>query len=552
MLMSAAISGLRIVAPHGVNDRRYGYPFRQRVQNTKEFGMTEFAANANAPTPARLRFAPSPTGRLHIGGLRTALFNWLYARHTGGQFILRIEDTDLNRFDPESLDDLKTGLRWLGLEWDEGPEVGGPYGPYVQSERKELYQQYAEQLIEEGAAYRCYCSEERLAAMREEQRKKKQSIGYDRHCRYLSDAERADKEAAGLPSVVRFAMPIEGTTTFPDLLRGDVVIDNSRLQDYVLLKSDGMPTYHLAVVVDDHLMEITHVVRTEEWLPTAPLHKLIYQALDWQMPIFVHAPVILDPSGQGKMSKRKKVVGDKEYPVQVNEFIAAGYVPEAVFNFLVKVGWSHGGDQEIISRQEAIAQFDLRDISPAAAAMNYDKLDWLNGVYIREMDPAKLKGYLLPFLSRDLGIDEATLRHDPKLDQLVSLVQERINRLTEATEKIDWAFVSADEITYPDPTLLIGRKLDAAQSIQVLQNGLQLLKTVEPFDSETLEAAFRAGAEKMDVKVGSFFAPFRVAITGKKVAPPLFDSMVVLDRTELVTRVENALRALQTHAAELA
>lgn len=516
--------------------------------------MIDSAASTaeNGATPARLRFAPSPTGELHIGGLRTALFNWLYARHTGGQFILRIEDTDQSRFDPNSLENLKQGLRWLGLEWDEGPEVGGPFAPYTQSERQPLYQQYAEQLIEQGHAYRCYCTTERLEEMRAEQRKNKQPMGYDRHCRYLSDEERAANEAAGLPSVVRFAIPTEGTTTFPDLLRGEVVTQNDKLQDYVILKSDGMPTYHLAVVVDDHFMEITHVIRTEEWLPTAPLHKHIYDALGWEMPVFIHAPVILDPGGKGKMSKRKKVVGGKEYLVHVHDFIAAGYVPEAMFNFLTRVGWSYDGETEVFDRDEAIRLFDVKDISPAAAAMNYDKLEWLNGLYIREMDEAKLKTYLIPFISRDLGITQEMLEQDNRLDMLIPLIKERINFLTEASEKVDWAFASAEEITYPEPKLLIGRKLDAPQSVSVLQTGLELLRAAEPFDHETLEAIFREAAADMDVKVGSFFAPFRVAITGKTVSPPLFESMVVLGRDEVLVRVQNAIAALKEYAAQTA
>jgi len=502
--------------------------------------------------PARVRFAPSPTGPLHLGGLRTALFNWLYARHTGGQFILRIEDTDQTRYDPESLDDLKRGLLWLGLQWDEGPDVGGPFAPYVQSERKARYQEYAEQLIESGHAYRCYCSSERLEAMRAEQRKNKQPVGYDRHCRHLTAEERAACEAGGASSVVRFAAPLDGATTFHDLIRGDITTENNKLQDYVLLKSDGMPTYHLALVVDDHLMQITHVLRGQEWLSTAPLHKLLFDAFGWEMPALVHLPVILDPSGQGKMSKRKKVVAGKEYLALVHEFIDAGYLPEAMFNFLVKIGWSKGGEDEVFTPEEAIAAFRLKDINPSPAALPYEKLEWLNGVYIRDMAPEKLAERLVPYLSRDLGVDEETLRADPTVQAIAPLIRERINLLTEAAEKVDWAFVDADAITYPDPTMLIGRKLDAAQSVQVLEIGSQILENATPFDSETLEAAFRAQAAEMDVKVGSFFAPFRVAITGKKVAPPLFDSMLVLGRDEVLRRVRNAIQALRAHAAELA
>lgn len=501
-------------------------------------------------TPARVRFAPSPTGYLHLGGLRTALFDWLYARHTGGQFILRIEDTDQKRYNPESLDDLMRGLRWLGLDWDEGPDVGGPYGPYVQSERKGQYRQYAEQLLESGHAYRCYCTPERLAALREEQRKNKQPPGYDRHCRFLSQEERAALEAEGRPSVVRLAVPLEGTTTFFDQVRGDITTDNKQLQDAVLLKSDGMPTYHLALVVDDHLMEITHILRGQEWLASAPLHKLLFDALGWEAPVFVHLPIILDPSGKGKMSKRKKVVAGKEYLALVHEFIEAGYLPEAMFNFLANVGWSYDAEQEIFSREEAIARFRLEEINPSPAALPYDKLEWLNGVYIREMDPGALKEALIPYLSQALGLDAETLQTSEKLDVLVPLIQERIKRLTEAAEWVDWAFVEADALSYADTNLLIGRKLDAAQSVGVLQAGAAILRDLDPFLPDDIQAAFRAKAEEMGLKAGSFFGPFRGAITGKKVSPPLFESMQALGQEEVLRRVERAIDVLEKQATQ--
>ncbi len=299
--------------------------------------------------PARVRFAPSPTGFLHLGGLRTALFNWLYARHTGGQFILRIEDTDQKRYNPESLEDLMAGLRWLGLEWDEGPDKGGPFGPYVQTERLDIYAKYAEELIGEGHAYRCYCTAEELDAMREEQRAKGLAQGYDRRCRYLTPAQRAQFEAAGRPSVVRLAVPLEGTTVVHDLIRGDIEMENVAINDPVMVKTDRIPTYHFAVVVDDHLMEITHIIRADDWIPSAALHKLTYDAFGWEMPVLVHLPVILDPSGKGKMSKRKMVVAGKEYLAMVHEFIDAGYLPDAMFNFLTNVGWNYDPEQEIFT-----------------------------------------------------------------------------------------------------------------------------------------------------------------------------------------------------------
>ena len=500
--------------------------------------------------PARVRFAPSPTGYLHLGGLRTALFDWLYARRTGGQFILRVEDTDQTRFNPDSLEDLKRGLRWLGLDWDEGPDIGGPYAPYVQSERKAIYHDYAQRLIDGGHAYRCYTTAEELDALREEQKKQGLAQGYDRRHRTLTPEQRAAFEAAGRPSVVRFAAPLDGTTVVHDLIRGPIEVDNSRIMDPVILKSDGMPTYHLAVVVDDHLMEITHVLRGEEWISSAPLHQLLFDAFGWQPPVFIHLPVILDPSGKGKMSKRKVVVAGKEYLALVHEFIDAGYLPEAMLNFLTNVGWNYDPEQEIFTPVQAIARFDVADINPTAAALPYPKLEWLNGMYIREMDPAELQQRLAPFLARQLGMDEAALRTSDKLAKLMPLIRERIKTLADAADKVDWAFVDADQITYPDPSQLIGRKLDAGQSVQVLLQGAELLDDVEPFTAAGIEEAFRAAAAAAGIPPGSFFGPFRVAITGKTVSPPLFESMEVLGREEVLRRVGNAARALRSDSEQ--
>ncbi len=492
------------------------------------------------PTPARVRFAPSPTGFLHLGGLRSALFNWLYARHSGGAFILRIEDTDQKRFNPESLANLKRSLRWIGLDWDEGPDIGGPFAPYVQSERKALYRTYVDQLIASGHAYRCYTTSAELEALRAAGKE------YDRRHRNLSDAQRTAFEAEGRGHVIRLAVPLEGSTTFTDLVRGEITVDNKRVPvDPVLLKADGLPTYHLAVVVDDHLMEITHVLRGEEWLPSAPIHQLLYDCFGWTPPAFVHLPVILDPSGKGKMSKRKPIVDGKEYPVFVEDFMADGYLPEAMFNFLANIGWNFDAEQEVFTVDEAVARFDLSDINPAASAVPYSKLDWLNGLYIRALSPAELQARLAPFLAPQLGIDEAALRTDARLALLVPIIQERIKTLNEAGSMIDWAFVPADAIHYPDPAAFVAKKMTAAQTLDILRAGETTLRLVEPFDAPSLEAAFRALADAAGVKVGAYFQPFRVAITGKTVAPPLFESMHVLGRAETVLRVGNALRAFE-------
>lgn len=503
-------------------------------------------------TPARVRFAPSPTGYLHLGGLRTALFDWLWARHTGGRFILRIEDTDQKRYNPDSLADVMASLRWLGLEWDEGPDVGGPHAPYIQSERQAIYQVYAEQLVAMGRAYRCYCTAEELEQMREEQRAQGKPMGYDRRHRFLTDAQRAAFEAEGRSHVIRFAAPLDGETVVRDLIRGDVVVESASVLDPVLIKGDGLPTYHLAVVVDDHLMEITDVLRGEEWLSSAPLHQQIYEAFGWTPPVLVHVPVILAPDGKGKMSKRKLVVAGKEYLALVHEFVEAGYLADAMFNFLANVGWNYDPEQEVFTRGQAIERFDIANINPTAAALPYPKLEWLNGVYIRMLPPAELQAKLAPYLARQLGVDEAELAQSDKLAKLIPLLQERIKLLTEAYDKVDWAFVPADAITYPDPTLLIGKGLTAAQSVAVLEQGEAMIAGITAFTPAALEEAFRSAAEAAGIKVGSYFAPFRVAITGRTVSPPLFESMEVLGQVETLARIGNARAALTAYALQAA
>jgi glutamyl-tRNA synthetase len=340
-------------------------------------------------------------------------------------------------------------------------------------------------------------------------------------------------------------VPLEGVTTFKDLVRGDIRVENKQLQDEVLLKADGLPTYHLAAMVDDHLMEITHVLRGEEWLATAPIHKLIVDAFGWDMPVLVHLPVILDPSGKGKMSKRKKQVAGKEFLALVHEFQDAGYLPDAMFNFLTNVGWNFDPEQEVFSREEAIDRFCLDEINPSAAALPYEKLDWLNGLYIRALSPAALKVALVPYLSRQLALSEEELNSDRKLDVLIPVIQERLKRLDEGADWLDWAYLTSDELSYSDPKLLIGRKMDAAQSIAMLRAGAVLLEEVEPFDADAIQGAFRERAAELGVKAGSFFGPIRGAVSGKKVSPPLFESIVALGRHETLQRIGRATTYLE-------
>ncbi len=492
--------------------------------------------------PVRVRMAPSPTGYFHLGSARTALFNWLYARHTGGRFILRIEDTDRTRYHPEALADLFASLRWLGLDWDEGPEVGGDYGPYFQSQRLPIYQKYARKLVIEGHAYYCYCSEERLAALREEQRRRKQNPGYDRRCRYLTAAEHAEYEAQGIVPVIRLKVPDEGTITFHDLIRGDISVNAHTLDDLVLLKSDGFPTYHLANVVDDHLMEITHILRGDEWLSSVPRHILIYRAFGWEPPAMAHLPLLLDPSGKGKMSKRRPVVDGVEYPTLIRDFRQEGYLPEAMFNFLALLGWSYDPANDLFTREQAIERFDIVDINPKPSVVSYSKLEWMNGVYIRQLSTEELTRRLLPLLAEGLGLTEEEVASHPGLPALVPAIQERLKKLSDAVEMVDFAFREPGEY---DPQRLIGHKMTAAESLEALRAAREVLARLPEFAEGPIEAALRELADRIGVKAGALFGILRTAVTGKQVAPPLFASIVAVGRERTLARCDRAIRLLE-------
>ena len=491
----------------------------------------------------RLRFAPSPTGPLHIGSARTALFSWLYARHYGGSFVLRIEDTDRNRYVPEALEDFITGLRWLGLDWDEGPEVGGDYGPYFQSQRTAMYQKWGHWLVEKGYAYKCWCLPKRLAAVRQEQQKGGRHAGYDRHCRQMTAAQRAEMETADRPYVIRFKIPLdppEQSTTVHDLIRGPITFDHRELEDLILLKSDGYPTYHLANVVDDHFMQISHIVRADEWISTAPLHALMYNAFGWEKPVYAHAPLILNPSGKGKLSKRSQAFTDagQQVLVQVREFRTAGYLPQAVVNFMCNVGWAFGDDREVFGLEEAIPRFELQDVNPAPARLPYSKLEWLNGVYIREMETTALAAAVRPFMeAAGLEVDSEVLI------RAVPLVQERMKALKDAVQWMGFFFLRG-ELQY-DPELLIGKKMDAAASHRALIQARDTLSDLTDFGEEVIESCLRELAPRLDLKVGQLLGIIRVAVSGQKVAPPLFGTLAVLGKETTLARIEVALIHLQ-------
>ena len=496
----------------------------------------------------RVRFAPSPTGKLHVGSVRTVIFNWLFARKMGGQLILRIEDTDRRRYQPETIETIMEGLRWLGLDWDEGPgleelqraglknaedyAVGGPVGPYTQSERLDLYRPIADELIARGWAYRCNCTPERLDEMRARQRANKRMPMYDRHCRDLVPGAIAPDE----PHVIRLKVPLAGQTVVHDVIRGEVIFDNASIDDQVLLKSDGFPTYHLAVVVDDHLMGVTHIARADEWFPSTPKHVLLYQALEWEIPIYSHVPLVLGGDGK-KLSKRHGATS-------VTEFRKQGYLPEAVFNFLALLGWApgEGDEQEIFSREELIERFDLFRVNKAPAVFSYDKLDWMNGIYMRSLPEETLLERLLPFWQQaGLVPDPCPEQERKRLRRIVPLVQERLKRLDEIVE---WTKFLFREIEPVPVEKLVDKKMTPQASLAALRRARDLLAQVEPFEAEGMEPPMRALAEELGLKAGQLFGLVRWATTGQQVAPPLFGTLAVLGRERTLARLDAAEAAL--------
>jgi len=485
--------------------------------------------------PVRVRFAPSPTGRPHVGNIRTAMFNWLLARHSGGSFILRIEDTDVARKVEGALDSILDGLKWLGLDWDEGPDIGGDYGPYFQSQRLERYQAACKRLVAQGDAYKCYCSSERLEAMRAEQIKRKQPPGYDRHCRNLTPEEQAQKEAEGIVPVVRFKIPLEGQTKFTDLIWGEVEFENKTIDDFVLLKSDGYPTYHLANVVDDSAMKITHVIRAEEWISSTPRHILLYQALKLEPPKFVHHPMILGPD-RAKLSKRHGAVSILEYREQ-------GYLPETMFNFLSLIGWSLDDKTEIMNREELVENFSLDRIGKTGAIFNRDKLEWMNGYYIRSLSVDDFTERVMPFLESGLSPEIKRPLDTDYIKKILPLIQERAKTLLEVAGLIDFFFT--DHLDY-EPELLVVKKMTPEMALVALEASLKRLEGLAGFEHDSLEAVLRPLAEELGLKAGQLFGTLRVAVTGRTVAPPLFETMSVLGRDKCLERMTAAWDKLHT------
>jgi glutamyl-tRNA synthetase len=477
----------------------------------------------------RVRYAPSPTGYPHVGNIRTALFNWLFARNQNGKFVIRIEDTDVARTVPGAVEAILDGVRWLGLDWDEGPQIGGDYGPYFQSQRLPLYQEAANKLVEEGKAYYCYCTPERLDQMRKIQTANRQAPGYDRHCRNLTKEQCEAEESRGTKPVIRFKMPLTGQVTFQDIIRGEVTFDNKTQDDYVLLKSDGYPTYHLANIIDDHAMKITHVMRAEEWLSSTPRHLLLYEAMGYVPPKFAHMPMILG-TDRSKLSKRHGSVSITEYADQ-------GYLPEAMFNFLALLGWSLDDKTEVISREEMVKHFSLDRISPTAAIFNIEKLKWMNGVYIRKLSPEQFFEYAKPFLLKDAAATRALASNEGLVRGALALVQDRARTLIEVTDIASFFF--AEKLEY-DKTLLVEKGLDIDATIKSLNIAAERLTSLPTFDSESIEKLLRPLAVELQLKTGQLFGMLRTALTGRIAAPPLFQTMAVLGKEKTLLRIREA------------
>ena len=483
--------------------------------------------------PVRVRFAPSPTGKTHVGNIRTAIFDYLAARHYGGQFVLRIEDTDLTRKVDGAVEYVMEALNWLGMDWDEGPGKGGPYGPYYQSERLPLYTEAAERMIAEGNAYYCYCTPERLDTIRQEQTAAKRDVGYDRACRDLTDSERARLDAMGLPKVVRFKTPLEGKTTFTDTVFGEVSFDNSTIDDFVMLKSDGYPTYHLAHVVDDHAMKITHVIRGQEWISSTPRHLLMYKALGYEPAQYVHISLIVGPD-KAKLSKRHGATSILDYRDM-------GYLPETMFNFLCLLGWSVDDKTEVMSKDELIEFFALERIGRTGAMFDKAKLDWLNGVFIRRLTPDDLAAQLLPFMEQGLPADVKRPIDRDYVKQIAPLIQERIVTLKDAATYADFFFL------YPnyDVKELIGKKMTAEESLKALKAAEVKLAALTAFDRDTLETTLRPFAEELGIKAGQLFGILRQATTGRGATPPLFETMEALGQERCLERMKIAAVKLE-------
>lgn len=473
-------------------------------------------------TPVRVRVAPSPTGDPHVGLAYVTLFNYVLARKHGGKLILRIEDTDQARARRHSVDDIMESLRWLGLEWDEGPGVGGEYGPYFQSERRDIHIQHAQQLVASGEAYPCFCTAERLETVREAQRREGARTRYDGHCRNMAADEAAKRVAAGETHVIRMRAPVEGSTTFHDELRGDITFDNSTVDDQVLIKSDGYPTYHLASVVDDHLMCISHVLRAEEWISSTPKHVLLYQAFGWEAPKFAHLPLLRN-ADRSKISKRKN-------PVSLKYYRRKGILPAAMVNFLGLMGWSLDGEREVFTRDEMIAAFELKQIHLGGPVFALDKLQWLNQHYLQAISPDEFAEYLRA----------EVFTHD-YLARLHPLLAPRITALEQVVDKGGFFFNGS--LDY-DPAQLVPKGRVAQEMRTAFAALVEHFETSDDWDESSLEAALEVKRNEAGLKGREYFMPLRIALTGRADSPPLVPTLVTLGREMARFRLNDAIARL--------
>ncbi|MBM4013497.1 MAG: glutamate--tRNA ligase [Planctomycetes bacterium] len=482
----------------------------------------------------RVRIAPSPTGDPHVGTAYVGLFNWLYARQNGGQFLLRIEDTDQTRSTPASEASIMRTMKWLDLAYDEGPDVGGPCGPYRQSERTAHYREHTKLLLDKGAAYRCFCSDERLALMRERQKAAKLPPGYDGTCRNLPKEESERRAAAGEKFVVRMKIDKAGKTIVKDVLRGDIEFSHAEIDDQVLMKSDNFPTYHLANVVDDRLMGITHVLRAEEWIPSTPKHVLLYQAFGWPAPVFCHLPLLRN-ADRTKISKRKN-------PTSLDWYRAQGFLPEALVNFLALMGFapSDGSGSEVFDRQQLMERFALEKVSLGGPVFDLTKLEWLNGEWIRRLSVDAMADRLVDFMAIDFP-DRPGRKLDPAfVRQVVPLIQERMKKLSEWDEWTDFFF---KEVVLAKEAFRRA-KLAPPELARVLTACADLLAAVPGLDHGRDEPALRDLATRLGVKVGDLFMAMRVAVTGKSATPPLLESMELLGKEKSLARLRAAAKFL--------
>ncbi len=485
----------------------------------------------------RLRFAPSPTGNPHIGNVRTAIFAWLFARKRGGSFLIRVEDTDQSRRTEGAVEAMLDSLRWVGIDWDEGPDVGGPLAPYTQSERLDLYRSETRRLIDSGRAYPCFCSPERLADVRRAQQMRgDETIGYDRHCLDMTRAQQDACRARGVQPVVRFRMPDEGVSVMEDIVFGHLEFENRLYDDFVALKSDGFPTYHLASVVDDHHMGISHVTRAKEWMPSVPRHVQLYAALGWDMPAFAHLPVILAPD-RSKLSKRHGAAS-------VMDYRDMGVLPEALMNYLSLLGWSLDGKTEILTPEELIAAFDLDRVSRSDAVFDFDKLMWLNGQHLRRSSDTRLARAIDKFWK------DAPPQFDVTPDaraaaRIAPLVRNRLKTLQDAAPLVKFFF---SEDLHVDAEQLVQRGMDAERTTALLQSAHDALAQLDTFDAESIESLLRPLAADLGVKVGQLLGSLRVATTAQKVSPPMFESLEALGPERTLESIRKAIAKLSSAA----